>query len=291
MDCSYCILQGYLESPVVTLFANVDSAFQNIDRFLSEQPDRLFRFGTGELGDSLALDELTGLSECTIGFFSGKRNAILELKTKTNRIIRLIALKPKNTVVSWSLNPQSVIDREEFRSAPLLARLEAARKCQDAGYLLGFHFDPVLFYRGWEEEYKDVVRRIFQHVEGSRIAWISLGTLRFSPALKEIIQKRFPKSRIICEEMIRGLDGKMRYPRPRRIEMFNVLYDLFKANQPELFVYFCMEHPAVWDAVTGSHPESNSELDFWFARSLFERFPELKIPAPKSEAYVSFNTE
>lgn len=285
MDCVYCILQSYLDSPVVTVHANVQAAFDGVDRLLSEQPERLFRFGTGELGDSLALDEITGLSESTGKFFSTKRNVVIEFKTKTDRIERMIGRQFKNTIVSWSLNPQTVVNENEFSTASLSARLEAARRCQEAGYKVGFHFDPILYFNGWEKSYQEVVRQIFLKVDGSRIAWISLGTLRFPPPLKEIIQKRFPENGMVHEEMIRGLDGKMRYPRPRRIELTRFIYDLIKEKQPDLFVYFCMEHPSVWDAVTGGHPVSNAELDFQFAQSLYRRFPDMEISKPKREIY------
>jgi spore photoproduct lyase len=286
MDCTYCILQGYLESPVVTLYANTDSALNQVDQLLAEHPNRLFRFGTGELGDSLALDDLTGLSEIVVDFFSSRKNAVLELKTKTDRVERLLRLHPKNTVVSWSLNPQPVITREEFRAAPLAARLEAARLCQDRGYLLGFHFDPILYYEGWSGEYETLIRRLFEHVDASRIAWISLGTLRFPPALKEIMEERFPRSRIASEEMVRGLDGKMRYLRPRRTELLRRIHGLLMDQRPDLFVYFCMEHPAVWESVAGMHPQSNGELDFWFAQNLYFKFPELNATKPIRAYYT-----
>jgi spore photoproduct lyase len=286
MDCTYCILQGYLESPVVTLYADTDSVFIQIDKLLSDQPNRLFRFGTGELGDSLVLDDLTGLSERIVNFFSNRKNAVIELKTKTDQVERLLPLHPKNTVVSWSINPQSVIDREELHSAPLAGRLNAARMCQDREYFLGFHFDPILYYEGWSVEYEDVIRHLFERVDGSRIAWISLGTLRFPPALKDVIQERFPKSRIGSEEMVRGLDGKMRYPRPRRIEMLRRIYGQIMDKRPDLFVYFCMEHPSVWERVAGMHPASNGELDFWFAQNLYFRFSELNATKPVRSDYV-----
>ncbi len=285
MDCTYCVLQEYLESPAITVYANMDPVLRQIDRLLSEQQNRLFRFGTGELGDSLALDDLTGLSEIFTAFFSGRKNAVIELKTKTDRVDRLVRLDPKNAVVSWSLNPQTVIDREEFRSASLDDRLKAARKCQDWGYPLGFHFDPILYYGGWFDDYGAVIERLFDRVDGSRIAWISLGTLRFPPALKDTIEDRFPESRIASGEMVRGLDGKMRYPRPRRVELLKRVHGLIMEKRPDLFVYFCMEHPSVWDAVTGMHPASNAELDFWFAQNLYFRFPELNATKPVRSDY------
>jgi spore photoproduct lyase len=138
-DCTYCVLQGYLERPVITVFANEETIFREIDEMQRAEPHRFFRFGTGELADSLALDDLTGLSGDYLRFFHDKRNAIIELKTKSVQVQNLLGFSPRNAVISWSVNPQEVIDREELRAPSLSDRLDAARRCMDAGYLIGFH--------------------------------------------------------------------------------------------------------------------------------------------------------
>ncbi|MFH1942553.1 MAG: spore photoproduct lyase family protein [bacterium] len=288
MDCSYCILQMYLNRSFITLYANLSDVFEEITILMADEPHRFFRFGTGELTDSLALDWLTGLSKDFTAFFSTKRNTVLELKTKTACVEELLDCPTKNIVVSWSLNPQEIVDREELYAAGVADRLRAARDCQDRGFLLGFHFDPILCVPDWERLYGELIDHIFTSVDGTRIAWFSLGSLRYPPDLYEIVVKRFPKHRIFLEEMIRGLDGKMRYPKPLRIEMYRAVYRRLKERAPDLFVYFCMESPEVWDRVMGNHPKSNEELDFWFADSLFRRFPELDMDEPRREAYWAF---
>ncbi|OQY57486.1 MAG: hypothetical protein B6245_16810, partial [Desulfobacteraceae bacterium 4572_88] len=57
------------------------------------------------------------------------------------------------------------------------------------------------------------------------VVWISLGTFRFMPSLKPIIQDRFPDSKIIYGEFIPGLDGKMRYFKPLRIRLYHGVRD------------------------------------------------------------------
>ena len=286
MDCTYCVLQNYLESPVITLNVRLMDMFGEIDHYLKKQPGRYFRFGTGELGDSLALDPLTELSRDFTGFFNRKRNALIELKTKSVHIRNVLDCSPSNVVVSWSVNPGSVVRSQEIHAPALEARLQAARQCQDAGFLLGFHFDPILHVEHWERLYQEVVDQIFSAVSADRIAWISLGSLRFPPALKPVVQARFPGSSIVYEEMIRGQDGKMRYPKPMRLEMYRSVYDRIRFHAPDVFVYFCMELPQVWDRVMGNHPENNAELDFRFAESLYRRFgSELAMDPPDLKHY------
>ena len=144
MDCSYCILQGYLNNPCVTVYPDYVRIFQEIEEIIVGQPRRFYRFGTGELGDSLALDDMIGFAAAAVPFFAAKRNAILELKTKSANIEHLLSLAHHGkTVISWSLNTPRVIEEEEHLTATLNERLAAARRCAEAGYPVGFHFDPL----------------------------------------------------------------------------------------------------------------------------------------------------
>ena len=154
LDCTYCILQEYLENnPVLKIFINIEDALKQVEKIHQENKNVPIRIGTGELADSLALDHITGFSERLIPFFEEKKNLFLELKTKSNRIQNLLKFKGiKNTIISWSLNPQNIIDEEEFYSASLKERLDAASECQQRGFKTAFHFDPIVLYKGWEKD-------------------------------------------------------------------------------------------------------------------------------------------
>ena len=275
MDCTYCILQNYLERSFLTVHVNTDEILLRIEALLASQPGRFFRIGTGELADSLALDPITQISGDLLPFFVSKRNALLELKTKTGNVRSLLAQPARRAVISWSVNPQRVIDAEEHRTASLDERLSAAGECAEAGFLVGFHFDPILLVEEWEKDYDGLIDRLFSAVNPSRIAWISLGSLRFPPALKEVIEERFPRSRIPFGEMIRGLDGKMRYAKPVRLELYRRIAGRIRERSSGVFVYFCMESPDVWERVMGRAPASNAELDGLFSESIRRRFPDL----------------
>ncbi len=286
MDCTYCVLQNYLESPVITLNMRIDDIYEEIDLQLAAAPGRFFRFGTGELGDSLVLDPLTGLSEDFISFFRGKRNALIELKTKSVSVGRVLRQEAGSTVLSWSVNPDRVVRSQEIFAPPLHERLAAAKSCQEAGYLLGFHFDPVIRIPDGERLYSETVDRIFETVDPERVAWISLGSLRFPPALKSVIQSRFPGNRLVYEEMIRGMDGKMRYPGPMRIELYQSLVERIRSVSGNIFLYFCMESPRVWQRVFGFAPLDNADLDFRFAENLWRRFrSDLNMDKPEPRFY------
>jgi spore photoproduct lyase len=197
-----------------------------------------------------------------VSFFAKRQNAVLELKTKSGVIDNLRRLEHGgNTVVSWSLNSSLIMAREEIRAASLSERLEAARRCAQWGYRLAFHFDPIVLYPGWQAGYEESIVRLFQEVPASAIAWISLGALRYLPKLKEIALRRFPDTGIYCQESVVGLDGKLRYFRKTRIELYRYLVErLTRRADPSTCIYFCMESDEIWGEVMGFIPQERGGL-------------------------------
>ena len=114
-------------------------------------------------------------------------------------------------IISWSINPETIIDKEEIKTARLNERLNAAKLASDAGFKIAFHFDPLIYFSNWEKEYRDLVDQIFDIIPQDRIQWVSFGTLRYINSLKDIVENRFPKSKIFLGEFVKGKDGKMRY--------------------------------------------------------------------------------
>ncbi len=262
MDCVYCILQAYLNNPWMTFFVNIEDMFEELNKGLAEKPDTFFRIGTGEFTDSLGIDSLTNLSSKLVNFIGKKNNAVLELKTKSNVIENLEHASPNGrSVIAWSLNSPSIMQKDEIRTASLQQRLEAAARVAEWGYLLAFHFDPIIYHQGWEEGYRDTIQKLYEMVPADKIVWISLGALRYLPSLKGIATERFPSSTFFYEEFVPGLDGKYRYFRPERVKMYKLLYEeLKKKADDHTCIYFCMESSEIWHEVFGYTPEEKGGL-------------------------------
>ena len=266
LDCSYCILQGYFENnPFITFFVNTDDMLAELEQVFSADPTRLFRVGTGEFTDSLAMDDLTEFSKIVVPFFATRRNATLELKTKSDIVENLLCLDHQGrTSVAWSVNTPRMIASEEPKTAPLDARLRAAARCQEAGYRIGFHFDPMFCYPDWEREYRQVVAQLFEAARPENISWISLGGFRFAPELKPIIRRRFPRSAILCGEFVPCHDGKMRYVKPIRLQMYRALLESIHQYGQRIPVYLCMDSPQVWRQVYGWTPHCDRDFSHLF---------------------------
>ncbi len=273
-ECSYCFLQNYLTDGITKTIHDTKTLMQEVRGKISKEPSRLFRIGTWELGDSLALEDKTGQAASLIQEFAVLKNAVLELKTKSDCVDSILNLYHKGrTVVSWSLNTDYIIRTEEKGTASLDNRMEAIRKTVNAGYLIGLHFDPMIIYKGWENGYEKLLKQTFSVVPRDRIAWISIGSLRFNPEMKKKIENNYPDSRMTSAEMVLGDDSKIRYVKPLRVKLYRYLYgELRKYMSDNNHIYLCMERWDIWDKVFGFHPDSIGHLDYLFAKSLYERY-------------------
>lgn len=270
LDCSYCYLQSYLRrNPTLKIYTNTDDLIETLRARAAAEPNRLFRVGTGEVIDSLVWDDLTDLSLELVPFFARTPNLVLELKTKSDRVENLLAMRDahaEKTVVSWSVNAPSVSAGEEAFTAPLDARIRAAEKIVEAGYKVGFHFDPLVAIEGWQDEYRDTIDRIFSRIPVERVAWVSVSSLRYQREMQDVMMSRFPSSTIPFGEQFLAKDNKLRYVQPIRFRMLRFVWDELKARGAALPVYMCMESSAAWRSVAGGPPVAGSELVEIFSR-------------------------
>jgi spore photoproduct lyase len=259
MDCAYCILQSYFHPPLLHYFVNQDDLWSELNQTLTGSDG--FRIGTGEFTDSLIWEPWSDLTPQLVNRFGRQQRSVLELKTKTTAIDRLKNLDHRRkTILSWSLNTPRIITTQERGTSTLSARLRAAAQCQSWGYPLAFHFDPMVIYPGCEADYFQVIQELFDLIDPKNIVWISMGTFRFMPALKPIIQKRFPQSDIVYGEFVPGLDGKMRYFKPLRSQLYERMVGWIGHRSKEVMVYLCMEDDSVWLQSFGFTPESKGGL-------------------------------
>jgi spore photoproduct lyase len=258
-DCSYCILQAYLEDKDKAVFyTNWPDLRDELAAFLAGHPRA--RLGTGELSDSLAYEAAVPSAARIVALFREFPAAVFEFKTKSDAVRSLLGIKepPPNIVVSWSLNPAALARREEHRAPALSRRLRALAAVQEKGYKVGIHFDPLVLFPGWREHYRRLIRDLGRVVRPGRVAWWSLGALRFPPELKKHILRR-PESQLLWGELLEGADKKYRYFTPLRLELFRFIRDEIRSRvSRHIPLYLCMEDAATWEEV---FPEARAAED------------------------------
>jgi spore photoproduct lyase len=265
MNCSYCYLQSFINTPVLTLYSNIEDALSELRAMnLSEQK---MRIGTGETVDSLSLDPLTLFSHRLIEFFRDYPSWTLEFKTKSALVEQFLDVPHAgNVIVSWSVNPQHIIEREEHGTAALSARLSAAELCRDRGFQIAFHIDPMIWHPEWEKHYGELVDEIAARFTPAQIPYMSVGALRFQPEQRAMMRERFGmNSYVTRSETFPGKDGKLRYDSALRQQMFKFVMERFQAHDSRWKIFMCMETPEAWLNVAGSSPFKSEKLGDLFS--------------------------
>ena len=257
-DCEYCFLYDYLEHQRPTIFVNLPELLQRIQELIaaplddntppmsSSHPQARLFFHAGEFSDALAYDHLTNLSQPLVELFAQQQHARLEMRTKSDYVENLLALQHRGqTVISWTFNPQAIVQRIEHQTASLDERIRAARRVQEAGYWVGLRFDPIVWYPGWQTGYREMIDKIFSALDAKKVSDISLGMFRATPGLRRVIQQRVRQSWLLAGEAVQCEDKKYRYFKPIRLEMYRAILGWIRAYAPNVNVELCMEAPEV----------------------------------------------
>jgi len=266
IGCTYCIMNGYLNYAPLVVQANTGPVINAIRAAATAHPDRALRVGSGEVGDSLLLDPVFRLNEEIVRGVADLQNVRYEAKTKTDYIDHLLEIDPKgNAVIAFSLNPDAIVNVEEGIAAAPAERIAAASRCVAAGYQVAFHFDPIIKTEAFPHDYLTLIRRL-DAFPVDAIAWISIGTIRFPPSLKDTFAERpFAGS-----EFVPTRDGKLRYLQPVRREIYATIRSALAAATSAP-VYMCMESSTMWTRVYGKRPEHLDELRVIFSPSSIAR--------------------
>jgi len=271
-DCTYCFLNSYLNSYGIVQFTNLEELIPAIRDFTGKT-DKIVRIGTGEFTDSLMFDEITGISYDLINNTANIKNLFLEFKTKSANVDHILDIKDKgNAVLAWSLNTVKNIMDYEAGASSLEERLDAAYKAEQSGYYIAFHFDPIIKYKNYLNDYLDIVDLVFKKFNPEKIVWISLGCFRYSSGFKDIIKHKYPFERLTVEEMFPGIDGKYRYLKQERIEVFKAMKNRIASYSSKPFVYMCMEGQEMWQDVFNVNYRTSEELEYAFSDHLKVNF-------------------
>jgi spore photoproduct lyase len=285
LNCSYCYLQSYLNTPVMKIYSNIDTAKAELLDMMKTFPQHPYRVGTGEIIDSLSMDELTLYSRELIPLFKEFPHWTLEFKTKSDRVDQFLDLGPaENVHVSWSINPPHIINSEEHGTARFEQRLAAAKKVVAAGFKLAFHVDPIIYHPEWKENYTYLVDEITKNFSPNDVKVVSLGTLRFQPEQRLMMRERFGMDSLVNQaEMFTSDSGKMRYDWHLRTQMFQFVLNRFKNNNPAWNIFLCMETPETWATTLNKSPMKVEGLE-----NLFRPLPKVKSESNESVSNTNY---
>lgn len=268
--CSYCSIQTMYSGQNVIF----DEHFREKLDAIELDPDRHYHIGTGQSSDALMWGNKHNILADMLAFARKWPRALIEFKTKSKNIDYLLQSNvPRNVICSWSLNPDTVIRNEEHLTARLTERLAAARTVADKNIRVAFHLHPMLHYRGWRQDYSDLISQILDRFRPEEIVFISFGALTFPKPILKKLRSYGIKSRINQTPMVANPEGKQTYPDNIKEQLFRHAYEAFSTWHGKVFFYLCMEEAKLWDIAFGHRYPDNETMEASLLASAWEKLP------------------
>jgi len=223
--CSYCA-----GGQVVNIMLNLEEYIEReLDEVVKKAPwQKVFRYNT-QTSDTLCFEPEYGATKLFAEYFAGLDDRYFLVHTKSANVDHMLDLDHKgHTIALWSLTSHTVSRKIEAGSGTTEERIEAAAKCEKAGYPVRFKFKPVIPVEGWRDECRDMIERIFKNTKPDVISlcvlmWINADEFR----------QTFDVS-LFDAECIRAMDesademkgqGAGPFPHSTRAEIYRFLID------------------------------------------------------------------
>ena len=238
-DCRYCFLQGMYRSAHYVLYVNYEDFGSDIDRILADNNDTDCWFFSGYDCDSLALEPVSEFTQHFLPFFATRPTAHLELRTKSTQIRSLLHREPlPNVVVAFSFTPGEMHRALEHRVPTVERRLDAMAQLQQAGWLTGLRFDPLIYQDNYREQYRRLFRQVFEHLDADRLHSVSLGTFRLPRAYFKNIVQLYPDEPLFAGAFAESC-GMVSYPPELEQELNAFCTEELLCYIPEQLLFPC----------------------------------------------------
>lgn len=242
-NCSWCYLNGTLRfrpmgkkpylKDQIKIIKHINSFISNVDI-----PSIL---NSGELSDSLVFEgNGFSLSNDIIPLFQTQSRHKLLILTKSANVNGILKSKSQGSIItSFSINGSKVSAQWEKGAPTPIQRIKAAKKLQEAGYIVRIRIDPIVPIKTWKEDYQDIIDVLFDNLIPERI---TIGSLR---GLRSTLNNTSDKSWVhyLDEKSNWGL--KIGYL--KRKEMYSFIIDYLKDRYSYQSISMCKESKKIWD--------------------------------------------
>lgn len=254
--CSYCSIQSFYSQGQIRIISDLE---QKLDSLTLDK--NIWHIGTGQSSDSLFLGDDYNTLSALYSFAKKHPKLIIELKTKSGRTDWISEKIPQNIVSTWSLNADTICKKEEHFTASQNSRISAAKCCSESGHLVGFHIHPMIYFKGWKEEYSELVENITNNINPDKTVMVGIGTLTFTKQNLHTLRTSERPTRV-TQMPLSPIAGKYSYTNEIKKEMFSFLYSLFpKEWKEKVFFYLCMEDKDLWMPCLNREYKNNEEFE------------------------------
>ena len=242
--CCYCSL-GHL----LPCMVNIEEYIEKLDEIVQAHPwQQLYLYEDD--AEALAFEPELGAMKLLAEYFATRADEYLLVHSKSANVEGLLDLEHAgHTIMLWSLTSQTVSRVFEAGSGTTEERIEAARKCQEAGFPVRFKYKPIVPVRDWRDECRDMIRLTFEQTKPDVIsmftlAWMTYDEMRsvFDTSMLDPVYVK------AAEESVEEMKETRAQPFPHwvRAEIYDFFIDEIRRWDAEVPVSLSTETWEMW---------------------------------------------
>ena len=246
--CDYCFCD-----PFFHIACDLESLLDALPQYFAQYPhQQLFKFDN--FTDTLVLEPEYGASELLVPYFGRTADRFLLLYTKSDNVAHLLDLPHRgHTIMNWSLSPTTQSRVIEVNAPDTFARIDAMRRCEEAGYTVRARLSPIVPLVGWQQEFSRMAETLFASVHPDVVSvdvvgWCLPESLaeatdvsRLDPAWRETLDVQMGVGNRNA--------GKYLFPHALRESALRFAVSEIRRCSPQTPVSICNETPAMWAAM------------------------------------------
>jgi len=247
--CDYCHVRESL-----SIMLNLEEFVENLDELVQrESSQQLYKYDNQT--DTICFEPEYGASELLVNYFANQDDKYLMLYTKSDNVDHLLNLPHNgNTIINWTLSCGTVAREIEKLTPTTAERIQAAEKCQKAGYTVRFRFSPIVPIKNWQAENREMIEQLFATVKPDLITMDILGWMTaqqiknaidlslFDDEYRELVEK-------MAEEGVVNR-GKQIFPHEARLEIYRFFIEEMRRVSRKTPVAICMETEEMWEELS-----------------------------------------
>ena len=161
------------------------------------------------------------------------------------------------TILQWSISSPAQVASFEEGTDGMIERLEAARRCQEAGYIVRFRLSPIIPVKDWREENRLLLTEMFSRTRPDVVSLCPFGWMDVETARRRL------DFDLLDEDFVRAMDAAAPFLRARgytagsgrpmphdaRYVMLDFLIDEIQRLSPDTVIALCLETEEMWRAL------------------------------------------
>lgn len=250
--CDYCHVKNFLN-----IMMNLEEFVEHLDELVKRESwQQLYKYDNHT--DTICLEPEYGASELLVNYFAQQDDKYLMLYTKSDNVDHLLNLDHSGkTIINWTLSCNTVSERIEKNAPAMEDRIRAAQMCQKAGYIVRFRFSPIIPIKGWQDENKEMIEKLFSNVKPDLITmdvlgWMSAEQIRNSMDISLLDDEYRELVERMADEGILRVENspKQIFPHSARVRIYRFFIDEIRQMSRETPISICMETEEMWEELS-----------------------------------------